>query len=139
SLPFGRLVRVLEVGAGTGGTAKSVLPSLRHACSCYTFTDVSESFLRRARAMFAAAFPFVEFELLNIDADPRLQGFSPSQYDLLIGTNVLHATPYMHNTLRNCQKLLLPGGVLLINDAQLAGGFVQITFGLTDGWWLFSE
>ena len=45
ALPEGRLLRVLEIGAGTGGTAASVLPALRHACSCYTFTDVSESFL----------------------------------------------------------------------------------------------
>ena len=139
ALPEGRLLRVLEIGAGTGGTAASVLPALRHACSCYTFTDVSESFLRAASKIFAAEYPFVEYELLNIDADPRLQGFASAQYDLIISTNCLHATPFMRNTLRNCHQLLAPGGLLLINDAQPTSAFVQITFGLTDGWWLFHE
>eukprot|EP00964_Phaeocystis_antarctica_P107069 scaffold71841_cov76-Phaeocystis_antarctica.AAC.3 len=139
ALPEGRLLRVLEIGAGTGGTAASVLPALRHACSCYTFTDVSESFLRAASKIFAADYPFVEYELLNIDADPRLQGIASAQYDLIISTNCLHATPFMRNTLRNCHQLLAPGGLLLINDAQPTSAFVQITFGLTDGWWLFHE
>ena len=84
ALPQGRLLRVLEIGAGTGGTAASVLPGLQRACACYTFTDVSESFLRGARATFAAEYPFVEYELLNIDADPRLQGFASAQYLSLI-------------------------------------------------------
>jgi len=139
ALPKGRLLRVLEIGAGTGGTAASVLPALRRACACYTFTDVSESFLRGARGSFAAEYPFVEYELLNIDADPRLQGFASAQYDLIITTNTLHATPFMRNTLRNCRQLLAPGGLLLINDAQRTSAFAQITFGLTDGWWLFHE
>ena len=45
----------------------------------------------------------------------------------------------MRNTLRNCRQLLVPGGLLLINDAQRTSAFAQITFGLTDGWWLFHE
>ena len=139
ALPEARLLRVLEVGAGTGGTAASVLPALRNACSCYTFTDVSDSFMRAAREMFGAEYPFVEYELLNIDSDPRLQGFASAQYDLIISTNCLHATPFMRNTLRNCRQLLAPGGLLVINDAQPTSAFVQITFGLTDGWWLFHE
>ena len=40
--------------------------------------------------------------LLNIDADPRLQGLAPHQCDLVIATNVLHATLFMRTTLRNC-------------------------------------
>ena len=138
-LPTGRLLRVLEIGAGTGGTAASVLPALRHACACYTFTDVSESFLRGARAAFAAEYPFVEYELLNIDADPRLQGFSSAQYDLIITTNTLHATPFMRNTLRSCRQLLSPGGLLVVNEVLETNAFAQITFGMTDGWWLFAS
>ena len=69
-----RRVLALEVGAGAGGTASSVLPVLDGACERYVFTDVSEVFLRQARVRFAC-FGFVEYALLNIDADPRLQGF----------------------------------------------------------------
>ena len=96
-------VVTFEVGAGTGGTASSVLPVI--CCDRYVFTDVSEVFLRQARSRFAA-FGFVEYALLNIDADPRFQGFSPHQCDFIIATNVLHATPFMRNTLLNCEQLL---------------------------------
>ena len=40
---------VLEVGAGSGGTASSVLPVLDGKCGRYVFTDVSEVFLRQVR------------------------------------------------------------------------------------------
>ena len=47
--PGGRRVVALEVGAGSGGTASSVMPVLEGACERYVFTDVSEVFLRQAR------------------------------------------------------------------------------------------
>ena len=106
-----RRVVALEVGAGTGGTASSVLPILESACEWYIFTDVSDVFLRQARVRFTD-FPFLEYTLLNIDADPRLQGFAPHQCDIIIATNVLHATPFMRNTMHNCEQLLRGGGLL---------------------------
>ena len=69
----------------------------------------------------------MEYELLNIDADPRLQGFASSSYDLIISTNCLHATPLIRNTLHNCRQLLRPGGLLVANDALQTGAFMQIT------------
>ena len=131
-------VVTFEVGAGTGGTASSVLPILDGACSRYVFTDVSEFFLRQARVRFAQ-YGFVEYSLLNIDANPRLQGFPSQQADLLISTNCLHATPFMRNTLRHCRQLLKPTGMLVVNEAMYTSAFLQITFGMTDGWWLFGE
>jgi SAM-dependent methyltransferase len=133
-----RRVMALEVGAGTGGTASSVLPILESACERYIFTDVSDVFLRKARVRFTD-FPFLEYTLLNIDADPRLQGFAPHQCDIIIATNVLHATPFMRNTLHNCEQLLRSGGMLVVNEALATAAFLQITFGMTDGWWLFGE
>ena len=137
-LPGGRPIRALEIGAGSGGTASSVLPVLENVCEQYTFTDVSEVFLRQARVRFAS-FPFLEYALLNVDADPRLQGFATRQCQIIIATNVLHATPFMRNTLRHCEQLLRTGGMLVINEALATAFFVQITFGMTDGWWLFGE
>ena len=133
-----RRVVALEVGAGTGGTASSVLPVVELGCERYIFTDVSEVFLRQGRARFAS-FAFVEYALLNIDADPALQGFGRWQHDVLLATNVLHATPFMRNTLAHCSQLLKAGGVLMVNEALQASALFQMSFGMTDGWWLFSE
>ena len=58
---------------------------------------------------------------------------------MIVATNVLHATPFMRNTLHHCEQLLRPAGLLIVNELLAVSAFVQITFGLTDGWWLFSE
>lgn len=132
-------VTVLEIGAGTGGTASQVLPLINGHCEKYIFTDVSEQFLRQARKKFSGDYPFVEYTLCNIDADPRLQGFALHQVDIIIATNVLHATPFIKNTLANCRKLLKSGGLIFANESLHTTAFLNITFGLTDGWWLFHE
>ena len=137
-VPVERRMMILEVGAGSGGTASSILPVVEGVCERYMFTDVSEVFLRQARVRFADI-PFLEYKLLNIDADPRYQGFAPRQYDVTIATNVLHATPFMRNTLQHCAQLLRDGGILIANEALVTAAFTQITFGMTDGWWLFGE
>ena len=137
-LPSEQRVVALEVGAGSGGTASSVLPIVESVCERYIFTDVSAVFLRQAQVRFAE-YSCMEYALLNIDADPRLQQYALHQCDIVIGTNVLHATPFMRNTLRNCVKLLRAGGLLVANDSVITLAFAQITFGMTDGWWLFAE
>ena len=134
-----RLALVLELGAGTGGTASSVLPALVSTCERYVFTDVSEVFLRQARLRFAVQFPFLDYALLNIDADPALQGFRSHTFDVLLATNVLHATPLIRNTLNHCSQLLTPAGTLVVNETLQTSALAQISFGLTDGWWLFSQ
>jgi SAM-dependent methyltransferase len=137
-LPRWRRINALEVGAGTGATASSVLPAVQLSCERYVFTDVSGIFLRQARLRFGDML-FLEYALLNIDADPRLQGFAPHQCDVIISTNCLHATPCMHNSLRNCAQLLREGGVLVVNEGLRTSATIQISFGMTDGWWLFAE
>ena len=137
-LPAHRLLCVLEVGAGTGGTTASVLPVLDGRCCEYTFTDVSEMFLRQARRRFSS-YSFVEYALLNVDADPRLQGFASHRCDLLTAVNVVHATPTIVTSLKHCRQLLAPGGMMAINEVVQTLAIAQVTFGLTEGWWMFSD
>ena len=44
ALPEGRGLRILEIGAGTGGLTAQVLPALERGLHSYTFTDVSAGF-----------------------------------------------------------------------------------------------
>lgn len=129
---------ILEVGAGTGGTASSVLPAVADVCERYIFTDVSELFLDQAKSRFAE-YRFLEYSLLNIDADPRLQGYSSHSCDMIISTNCLHATPNIVNTITQCWELIKPGGVLVVNEGLGAAVQGNIIWGLTDGWWLYVE
>jgi len=138
NLPAHRKIRVLEIGAGTGGTTAHVLPVLPADRTEYTFTDVSTHFLRSARAEFGA-YPFVRYELLDISRDPSAQGFEPGAYDIVIAANVLHATPELRTTVRHVAELLAPGGLLVLFEVLVRQRFADLTVGLTEGWWSFTD
>src|SRR5262249_40597789 len=89
--PPGRPLRVLEVGAGTGGTTALILPAVPADRVEYHFTDVSDFFLGRAKRQFRE-FPFVRYGLLDLEKNPQAQGYAAGQYDLVVAANVLHAT-----------------------------------------------
>ena len=54
NLPEGRGLRILEIGAGTGGLASQVLPLLERGLHSYTFSDVSAAFFSGAAQKLAA-------------------------------------------------------------------------------------
>jgi malonyl CoA-acyl carrier protein transacylase/SAM-dependent methyltransferase len=134
----GRPLRVLEVGAGTGGTAAALLPALPAQQTRYLFTDVSDFFLARAAERFAA-YPFVEFALLNIETAPNEQGVALHSQDLVVAANVLHATRDLDATLRYAQSLLAPGGVLLLYEGTRHPRWLSVTTGLIEGWQRFED
>lgn len=137
-LPADRPLRILEVGAGTGGTTSYVLPLLAADRTEYTFTDLSALFLERAAETFAA-YPFVRYTRLDIEQDPLAQGFAPGRFDLVIAANVLHATADLGQSLRHVHRLMSPGGQLLLLEGVAPERWVDLTFGLTEGWWRFQD
>ena len=137
SLPGGT-IRVLEIGAGTGGTSSAVLPVLPPGRTEYFFTDISNAFLVRAREKFSD-FPFLRYQLLDIERDPQAQGFPPGGFHLVLAANVLHATADIRETLRHARSLLAPGGSLLLLEGTRTERWVDLTFGLTEGWWRFTD
>ncbi|MFI9040629.1 SDR family NAD(P)-dependent oxidoreductase [Streptomyces sp. NPDC053726] len=134
-------VRILEIGAGTGGTTAAVLAALAlHGDGIeYVFTDVSPAFVRKARNRFGAQYPFTRFEVLDIEADPTGQGLTPGAHDVVLATNVLHATRRLSDTLTGAKRLLRRGGALLLVEGTRARHQLALIFGLTAGWWLFSD
>ncbi len=133
-----RTLRVLEIGAGTGGTSSYVIPEFPRERTEYTFTDVSPFFLAKARERFAE-YPFVRYQTLNIEQDVETQGFAPRQFDLIIAANVLHATVDLRRTLTNVKQLLAPEGLLLLLEVTRPQRWIDLSFGLTEGWWLFTD
>jgi acyl transferase domain-containing protein/SAM-dependent methyltransferase len=131
-------VRVLEVGAGTGGTAAAILPALDPERAAYWYTDVSRAFLARARERFAA-FPFVRYALLDVEREPAAQGFAAGPFDVVVATNVVHATRDVDATLRRLAGLLVPGGVLVLCEATRHFRWFDVTTGLIEGWQRFDD
>ncbi len=137
-LPEHARLRVLEIGAGTGGTTTYVLPVLPAERTEYVFTDLSPLFLERAAEQFSA-FPFVQHRLLDIERDPVTQGFANAHYDIVIAANVLHASTDLGQALAHARALLAPGGQLLLLEGTAPVRWVDLTFGLTEGWWRFTD
>lgn len=137
-LPEGRGLRILEVGAGTGGLAAYILPQLERGLHSYTFTDVSAGFFLPAQQKLAA-FPEVEYKAFNLDKSPEEQGFEGGPFDFIVGTNVLHAVADVSTSVGYLHKLLAPGGTLLFMDLATPQLWTEATFGLTSGWWSFTD
>jgi yersiniabactin nonribosomal peptide synthetase len=112
SLPADAPLRVLEVGAGTGGTTGSLLPVLPPERTVYTYTDLSTFFTDRAREKFQSH-PFLDFRLFDLDVDPLRQGYTPHSYDVIVAANVLHDAHHVSVALDHLETLLAPGGLLL--------------------------
>jgi SAM-dependent methyltransferase/acyl carrier protein len=133
-----RTLRILEVGAGTGGTTAALLPELPAARVSYQFTDVSDFFLARAQQKFAA-YPFVRFSLLNLETDAAQQGYEPGSFEVVVAANVLHATRNLDQTLQGLRTLLAPGGLLVLYETTHHLSWYDITTGLIEGWQLFED
>lgn len=91
-------LRVLEIGAGTGGTTATVLPALHLESSgqrmyqTYAYTDVSAGFFHTARERFKD-YAGIEFDVLDISKYPLAQGFERESFDLIIACNVSQGSP----------------------------------------------
>jgi len=138
----GDLVRILEIGAGTGATTAFVLQAIPGSALGqvrYTYTDVSPAFTAHGQARYAAQYPFVDYRVLDITRDPADQGFEPGSVDVVIASNVLHATPQVEATLAHAKTLLKTGGLMVINEITAAQDFSTLTFGFTHGWWSYED
>ena len=134
----GTKLRILEIGAGTGGTTSFVLPIVAANKVEYVFTDVSPAFLARAAETFKD-YPWLRGALLDIERDPVEQGFEAASFDVVIAANVLHATADMRSTLERVRSLMAPQGQLFLLEGVATERWVDLTFGLTEGWWRFSD
>ena len=137
-LPSKRKVRILEVGAGSGGTTSALLPSLPPDRTEYIFSDVSELFLTRAEEKFRD-YPFLRYSRLDLELDPQAQGFPLLHFDILIAANVLHATRNLPQALANVHSLLAPGGMLLAFEVTEPLAWFDVTTALIEGWGRFED
>jgi len=137
-LPRSRPLRILEVGAGTGGVTSWVLPVLPEDRTDYLYTDVSEVFLSAARRRFEG-FPFMKYATLDIERDPAEQGIPVHAFDVVLAADVLHATRDLGRTLENVKRLLKPQGFLVLMEITQKPRWLDLTFGLLKGWWLFED
>lgn len=136
------LIRILEVGAGTGGTSTIIFDKLsnhKKYIGEYCYTDISQAFLNHARKHFYNKNQYLNFKILDIQKPLAAQDFVEGDYDLVIATNVLHATKNITETLNNVKATLAHNGLIIVNELNSKSLFSHLTFGLLEGWWLHDD
>ncbi|HEY3919587.1 MAG TPA: beta-ketoacyl synthase N-terminal-like domain-containing protein [Stellaceae bacterium] len=135
----GRTLRILEIGGGNGIITGVLAPALKGADVEYHFTDIGRSFVvaaeRQARAL---GFDFMTFGTLDITRDPAAQGLQRASFDIIVGLDVVHATPSIRGTIANLRELLRPNGNLLLLESVKSCPWDNMIAGLAEGWW-FAE
>ncbi|OJZ82952.1 hypothetical protein ASPFODRAFT_210761 [Aspergillus luchuensis CBS 106.47] len=131
-------LRILEIGAGTGSATVAALRALVDASGERTFaryvvTDVTPGFLIPLQEKHGNQ---LEYAVLDISLSPADQGFEVGGFDLVIASNVIHATPSLHETLMNVKTLLRPGGWFFLHELSADVPYVDWVMGTLPGWWL---
>jgi len=122
--------RVLEAGAGTGGTTAALAPLLPDDAE-YWFTDVSDAFVAKAKRTFTGR--TMRFATLDIDG-PIPDDIPHGAFDAVVAANVVHATRDAGETLDRLRALLAPGGVLIMIESTRYHAALDLTFAFLDGW-----
>jgi thioesterase domain-containing protein/SAM-dependent methyltransferase len=131
-------IQILEIGAGTGGTTMFIVKELLNARLdfVYTFTDISASLVSKARKKFAGI-ENMRFQVLDIEkpVPAELRG----QYQTVISTNCIHATPDLVASCQHIRALLEPNGFLALVELTRKMAWFDLVFGLLEGWWAFTD
>ncbi|KAK3297385.1 uncharacterized protein B0H64DRAFT_457516 [Chaetomium fimeti] len=138
----GETFKVLEMGAGTGGTTLVMAPLLASLEARgimrveYTFTDLSPSLVANARRRFGKMYPFMRFAVHDIEKSPaeELRG-----QHLVLASNAIHATHNLVVSASNVRQALRSDGFVMILEMTEVVPFIDLVFGLLEGWWLFDD
>ena len=94
-------------------------------------------FLTKAAELFKPYSNKMTFKALDIKNAPANQGYEPHSYDIIIASNVLHATPSIQTALANTRELLSPGGYLIFSELTFPDSVRHHTIlGSIPDWWL---
>ena len=130
---IGRPIKVLEIGAGTGGATSAISHLIEDHCSEHWFTDISNIFLAAAKRRFPRL-P-LRYEILDANDASAFRRLAAEQFDVVIGANSIHTVSRVRNTLRYIRQVLRPDGVLLLLEAHRIPRWLEFIFGTASEWW----
>lgn len=120
-----RIIRILEVGAGVGGTTIDLMQKIQKFNIEYLFTDISHSFINEAEKNFAE-YKNMKFDIYDINKEYFEQGLDCSEFDLIICNNTFHNAKDEIKTLEQFKGMLSEDGYLIILEG-LPGNYALLT------------
>jgi SAM-dependent methyltransferase len=160
-----RVLRVLEIGAGkpqnhfclgialmsTPGNATSltsclceVLQSLEDVMVEYVASD---PILAMAQdTILSIPYEHIFAQAYNVSRDPEEQGLKQNSFDIIVGFNTLHITPDVNAAISRLNRLLVPGGLLLMTELdgtswkEKPGSiWINCVFGIFQEWFCHTD
>lgn len=130
--------RILELGAGTGGTTRYIINVLKQRGIDfeYVFTDLGTS-LVNAAAKQMRGIQGLSFDVLDIEKPPKPE--YEAEFHCIIASNIVHATRNLDVSLKHAQKMLRDDGFLTLIEFTQDMFWLDIVFGQFEGWWLFED
>ncbi|KAM9951960.1 hypothetical protein ACTFIT_002647 [Dictyostelium discoideum] len=143
--------RILEMGGGTCSLSVVVLnlinqlllenPSFEIDIE-YTWSDISPSFISAAKEKLSHIDKRINILYRSIDIEQPFiekQDLSPSYYDFVIMSNVLHVVKKLSPSLDEIHKILTPNGHLLFVEIPYKELISDSIFGAFNQWWAFED
>lgn len=127
---------VLEIGGGQGILTNVLHPLVGNCISNYCFSDISKMFVDQAKTRLTK--PEYTFDVVDCTDEQQLQNM-PESYDMVVGFNVIHATPDISQTLSNLSKVVKDGGKMLFVENIKQEIWIDMLYGMVDGWWTFDD
>jgi SAM-dependent methyltransferase len=117
------ILRVLEIGAGTGSATEILLKLLSERgllsrLERYVVTEPNAYFRRCKQRKLAAQHPNLPLEWTAVDLDLPWseQGIAPGEFDLVYAVNVMHISKNLLSSLNEARSSLAAGGWLVIGE-----------------------
>lgn len=134
-------IKILEIGSGTGGTSLFFMKKIFNLSDNieFYFTDISNVFIKKAKKLYSDDYPFTIFKKIDIEDLSNDNGFEPESFHAIFASNVIHSTKSINNSIKNIYTLLKNNGIFILNEVTKLQDFVNLTFGLMDGWWKFED
>jgi len=127
-----KVFRILEVGAGVGGTSIDLIPALDGHNVEYHFTDLSTFFLNKAQENFGK-YGWVKYGIFDINREFVLQGHEAFSFDLILCANVLHNSTDIHYVMENLRNLLADNGSMIILEETRMSYMLLTSMEFKDG------
>ncbi len=131
--PRDQMVRILEVGGGTGGLTSYVLPKLNPDRTEYAFTDIQETLLALAEQKHFD-YNFVKCQKFDLDIPPQEQTLELASFDLILVSDVLRFSANPRLALSHLHRLLASGGLLVLCERLATPAWFEFVFAPANSW-----